>query len=77
MTLLDTCFGAFLDFFDGLPIAGETLLTLTDRERQKVLELAGAGVGNGIRQYSGLYPLGTGLPDCGRNAVLDARGRDG
>ncbi len=29
VTLLDTCLGAFLDFFDGLPIAGETLLTLT------------------------------------------------
>jgi len=29
VTLLDTCLGAFLDFFDGLPIADETLLTLT------------------------------------------------
>jgi arylsulfatase A-like enzyme len=29
VTLLDTCLGAFLDFFDSLPISSETLLTLT------------------------------------------------
>jgi arylsulfatase A-like enzyme len=29
MTLLDTCLGAFLDFFYGLPISSETLLTVT------------------------------------------------
>ena len=29
VTLLDTCLGAFLDFFYGLPISGETLLTVT------------------------------------------------
>jgi arylsulfatase A-like enzyme len=29
VTLLDTCLGAFLDFFYGLPISSETLLTLT------------------------------------------------
>jgi hypothetical protein len=29
MTLLDTCLGAFLDFFYGLPISSETLLTIT------------------------------------------------
>ena len=28
VTLLDTCLGAFLDFFYGLPISSETLLTL-------------------------------------------------
>lgn len=29
VTLLDTCLGAFLDFFYGLPISSETLLTVT------------------------------------------------
>jgi arylsulfatase A-like enzyme len=29
VTLLDTCFGAFQDFFAGLPICDETLLTVT------------------------------------------------
>ena len=29
VTLLDTCLGAFLDYFYGLPISSETLLTLT------------------------------------------------
>ena len=29
ISLLDTCVGAFLEFFDGLPAARETLLTLT------------------------------------------------
>ncbi len=29
VTLLDTCLGAFCDFFDGLPTGSETLLTLT------------------------------------------------
>jgi hypothetical protein len=29
VTLLDTCLGAFLDFFYGLPISGKTLLTVT------------------------------------------------
>ena len=29
VTLLDTCLGALLEFFYGLPIAGETLLTVT------------------------------------------------
>jgi arylsulfatase A-like enzyme len=29
MTLLDTCLGAFLDYFYGLPISSETLLTVT------------------------------------------------
>ncbi len=29
ITLLDTCLGAFLDFFYGLPISSETLLTVT------------------------------------------------
>jgi arylsulfatase A-like enzyme len=70
VTLLDTCLGAFLDFFDGLPIRPETLLTLTSArgfplgEHRRVGECDGALFGETLH-----VPWMMQLPDGAGAAV--------